>query len=103
MYLCGSVSLCNQIFACPSLLLTGFSLQVWALAVGKKTEMLATGGSDAVINLWYDCTADDKEEAFRKEVSCLTCLYPYLEKPFFPPKVVKNIIKEKESSNGRIS
>ncbi|KAK7842572.1 transducin beta-like protein 3 [Quercus suber] len=29
--------------------------------------MLATGGSDAVINLWYDCTSDDKEEAFRKE------------------------------------
>uniref|UniRef100_A0A2N9H388 U3 small nucleolar RNA-associated protein 13 C-terminal domain-containing protein n=1 Tax=Fagus sylvatica TaxID=28930 RepID=A0A2N9H388_FAGSY len=57
----------DKIFACPSLLLTGFSLQVWALAVGKKTEMLATGGSDAVINLWYDCTADDKEEAFRKE------------------------------------
>ena len=37
--------------------------------------MLATGGSDVVINLWYDCTSDDKEEAFRKEVSCLTCYF----------------------------
>lgn len=44
-------------------------MQVWALAVGKKTEMLATGGSDAVVNLWHDSTASDKEEAFRKEVS----------------------------------
>lgn len=44
-------------------------LQVWALAVGRKTEMLATGGSDAVVNLWQDSTAADKEEAFRKEVS----------------------------------
>ncbi|KAE8707862.1 hypothetical protein F3Y22_tig00110372pilonHSYRG00187 [Hibiscus syriacus] len=41
--------------------------KVWALAVGKKTEMLATGVSDAVINLWYDATAAEKEEAFRKE------------------------------------
>lgn len=30
--------------------------------------MLATGGSDAVINLWHDSTAADKDEAFRKEV-----------------------------------
>lgn len=44
---------------------------MWALAVGKKTEMLATGGSDAVVNLWYDSTASDKEEAFRKEVNHL--------------------------------
>ncbi|MED6149848.1 hypothetical protein PIB30_066537 [Stylosanthes scabra] len=29
--------------------------------------MLATGGGDAVVNLWYDSTAADKEEAFRKE------------------------------------
>lgn len=34
--------------------------------------MLATGGSDAVVNLWYDSTASDKEEAFRREVSCHT-------------------------------
>lgn len=32
--------------------------------------MLATGGSDAVVNLWHDCTAFDKEEAFRIEVNC---------------------------------
>jgi len=50
-------------------LLTKFDMQVWALAVGKKTEMLATGGGDAVVNLWFDSTASDKEEAFRKEVS----------------------------------
>lgn len=31
--------------------------------------MLATGGTDAVVNLWHDCTAEDKQEAFRKEVS----------------------------------
>ncbi|KAL2894329.1 Transducin beta-like protein 3 [Bienertia sinuspersici] len=41
--------------------------KVWALAIGKKTEMLATGGGDAVINVWNDSTAADKEEAFRKE------------------------------------
>lgn len=38
------------------------------MAVGKKTEMFATGGSDALVNLWFDSTASDKEEAFRKEV-----------------------------------
>ncbi|KAJ4827664.1 hypothetical protein Tsubulata_017672 [Turnera subulata] len=41
--------------------------KVWALAVGRKTEMLATGGGDAVINLWHDSTASDKEEAFRQQ------------------------------------
>ncbi|CAA6673787.1 unnamed protein product [Spirodela intermedia] len=40
--------------------------KVWALAVGKKTERLATGGGDAVINLWEDSTAADKEEDLRK-------------------------------------
>lgn len=45
---------------------------MWALTVGKKTEMLATGGSDAVINLWHDSTAADKEDASRKEVTYLT-------------------------------
>lgn len=42
------------------------------MAVGKKTEILATGGSDAVINLWHDSTAAEKEEAFLKEVRHLT-------------------------------
>lgn len=51
------------------ILLEKNGLQVWALAVGKKTEMLATGGSDAVVNLWLDSTVADKEEAFLKEVS----------------------------------
>ncbi|KZV38388.1 transducin beta-like protein 3 [Dorcoceras hygrometricum] len=41
--------------------------KIWALAIGRKTEMIATGGGDAVINLWHDSTATDKEEAFRKE------------------------------------
>uniref|UniRef100_A0A251T0L9 Putative small-subunit processome, Utp13, WD40/YVTN repeat-like-containing domain protein n=1 Tax=Helianthus annuus TaxID=4232 RepID=A0A251T0L9_HELAN len=45
--------------------------KVWALTVGKKTEMLATGGSDAVINLWHDSTTADKEDAFWKEESVL--------------------------------
>lgn len=39
------------------------------MAVGKKTEMLATGGTDALVNLWFDCTAEEKEEAFRREVT----------------------------------
>lgn len=45
------------------------NMQIWALAIGKKSEMFATGGEDAVINLWCDSTAADKEENFRKEVS----------------------------------
>ncbi|KAJ6858579.1 hypothetical protein NC652_041003 [Populus alba x Populus x berolinensis] len=47
--------------------------KVWALAIGRKTEMFATGGGDAVVNLWYDSTASDKVEAFRKEVSMSNC------------------------------
>jgi len=31
--------------------------------------MLATGGTDAIINLWHDSTATEKQEAFDKEVS----------------------------------
>jgi len=41
--------------------------KVWALAVGRKTEMLATGGTDAILNLWHDCTMEDKQEDFRKK------------------------------------
>ncbi|CAI9767787.1 unnamed protein product [Fraxinus pennsylvanica] len=41
--------------------------------------MFATGGGDAVINLWHDSTVADKEGAFRKEVRHLTyqfkCLF----------------------------
>lgn len=33
--------------------------------------MLATGGGDAVVNIWNDSTASDKEEALRKEVNHL--------------------------------
>lgn len=38
------------------------------MAIGKNTEMLATGGSDSLVNLWHDCTAIDEEEALLKEV-----------------------------------
>ncbi|KAL7145954.1 hypothetical protein ABFS83_06G008900 [Erythranthe nasuta] len=41
--------------------------KIWGLAIGKQTEMLATGSGDGVINLWHDSTAEEKEEAFRKE------------------------------------
>lgn len=44
-----------------------FAPQVWALAVGRKTEMLATGGTDSTLNLWHDCTMEDKQEDFRKK------------------------------------
>ena len=44
------------------------------MAVGKKTEMLATGGGDAVINLWHDSTAAERDEAFRKEVNIFSYL-----------------------------
>lgn len=47
--------------------LLSFAPQVWALAVGRKTEMLATGGTDAILNLWHDCTMEDKQEDFRKK------------------------------------
>ena len=43
-------------------------LQIWAMAVGKNTEMLATGGGDPLVNLWHDCTATDEEADFLKEV-----------------------------------
>jgi len=39
------------------------------LAVGRKTEMLATGGTDSILNLWHDCTMEDKQEDFRKKAS----------------------------------
>ncbi|RRT75859.1 hypothetical protein B296_00018043 [Ensete ventricosum] len=47
--------------------------KIWALAVGKKTEMLVTGGTDALINFWHDSTAADKQEAFLREVSNNQC------------------------------
>ena len=46
--------------------------------------MLATGGGDAVIKIWNDSTATDKEEAFRKEasisavISCMTSKFKLL-------------------------
>jgi len=50
-----------------------FFPQVWALAVGMKTEMVATGGTDSVLNLWHDCTMEDKQEDFRKKASESFC------------------------------
>lgn len=64
------------------------------MAVGKKTEMLATGGSDAVVNLWYDSTASDKEEAFRKEVN-------HLCNPSNCPMCVC-VCGERETAGGRV-
>ena len=43
-------------------------LQIWAMAIGKNTEMLATGGGDSLVNLWHDCASTDEEEALLKEV-----------------------------------
>ncbi|CAI0415089.1 unnamed protein product [Linum tenue] len=38
---------------------------LWLLR--KRQKCFATGGGDAVVNLWLDSTAADKEEAFREE------------------------------------
>ena len=43
------------------------------MAVGMKTEMVATGGTDSVLNLWHDCTMEDKQEDFRKKASESFC------------------------------
>ncbi|RWW67701.1 hypothetical protein BHE74_00024830 [Ensete ventricosum] len=60
--------------------------KIWALAVGKKTEMLVTGGTDALINFWHDSTAADKQEAFLREVKgvseLLEGLIPYSQRHF---------------------
>ena len=37
----------------------------------NKDEMLASGGSDSIINVWLDCTKDDEEDAKRKEVKSM--------------------------------
>ncbi|RZR98920.1 hypothetical protein BHM03_00028385 [Ensete ventricosum] len=68
-----------------------FILQIWALAVGKKTEMLVTGGTDALINFLHDSTAADKQEAFLRELflfqvkgvsELLEGLIPYSQRHF---------------------
>lgn len=61
-----------------------YILQIWSLAVGKKTEMLVTGGTDALINFWHDSTAADKQEAFLREVSQI-CLVLHDSNIFFCP------------------
>jgi hypothetical protein len=33
--------------------------------------MLATGGTDSDLNLWHDCTLEDKEEDFLKKASAV--------------------------------
>jgi U3 small nucleolar RNA-associated protein 13 len=38
--------------------------KVWALAAaGPDDGVLATGGADARVNVWRDCTADDEAAA----------------------------------------
>lgn len=38
--------------------------KVWALAVaGENDALLATGGADARVNVWRDCTAEDEAAA----------------------------------------
>ncbi|KAG0460404.1 hypothetical protein HPP92_020300 [Vanilla planifolia] len=62
---------------------------VWALAVSRKSELLATGGEDAIINLWYDSTAADKSKAFKRKIievkgirELLEGLIPYSQRHF---------------------
>lgn len=33
--------------------------------------MLATGGTDSDLNLWHDCTMEDKQEDFLKKASAI--------------------------------
>ena len=33
--------------------------------------MLATGGTDSDLNLWHDCTIEDKQEDFLKKASAV--------------------------------
>lgn len=38
--------------------------KVWALTVaGEQDAVLATGGADARVNIWRDCTAEDEAAA----------------------------------------
>lgn len=49
--------------------------------------MLATGGGDAVVNLWFDSTADDEREASKKQVrqsSNYLFLKAYTKSSHFP-------------------
>ncbi|KAI3718683.1 hypothetical protein L6452_19563 [Arctium lappa] len=64
---------------------------VWDLTLGKKTEMLGTGGSDVVVNLWYDSTASDKEDAFWKDVN--------ISDHTFSDKFEEGVLKGKELEN----
>jgi len=65
-----------------------FFPQVWALAVGMKTEMVATGGTDSVLNLWHDCTMEDKQEDFRKKASESFC---YTFSIIYTPSIPKRM------------
>ena len=43
-------------------------MQVWALDVGgPQDDVLVTGGNDATLVLWADCTAADKQAAVAEE------------------------------------
>lgn len=43
-------------------------MQVWALAVGGSEEgLLASGGGDARVQVWQDCTVQDQQEAAQEQ------------------------------------
>lgn len=47
-------------------------VQVWALAVGSGEErLLASGGGDARVQVWQDCTVADKQEAAQEQETAL--------------------------------
>ncbi|KAG5585072.1 hypothetical protein H5410_045506 [Solanum commersonii] len=73
--------------------------KIWALALGKKTEMLATGSGDAVINLWHDSTASDKEEAnFRKDVSVKVYVHSTFLAPHYTRRKVFYGVKSSKNA-----
>ena len=46
----------------------GHEDKVWAMAVGGPQEgLVATGGGDARVQIWEDCTLQDKAEAAEEE------------------------------------
>lgn len=46
--------------------------QVWAMTVGGEGEgLLATGGGDAKVQLWQDCTQQDQADAAQEQEQAL--------------------------------
>lgn len=45
---------------------------MWALAVGGREEgLIASGGGDARVQVWQDCTVEDKQEAVQEQEAAL--------------------------------